>query len=78
MRYNFRMINQILFLLFTLTVLSGCFNERGVSMHYYNDCEEYYDVQGYYHKKCGDNLVNYSDIKKAIAPASSNIESKVW
>jgi len=47
-------------------------------MHYYNDCEEYYDVQGYYHKKCGDNLVNYSDIKKAIAPASSNIESKVW
>jgi hypothetical protein len=45
---------------------AGCFNERGVSLRYYNDCEEYYDVQGYYHKKCDKNIVDYSDISKAL------------
>lgn len=59
-------------------MLSGCFNERGVSMRYYNDCEEYYDAQGYYHKQCDKNFVDYSDFKKAVTPASANIKPKVW
>lgn len=37
-------------------------------MHYYNGCEEYYDAQGYYHKECDKNLVDYKDLKEAIAP----------
>lgn len=45
---------------------AGCFNERGISLRYYNDCEEYYDVQGYYHKECDKNIVDYSDISKAL------------
>lgn len=45
---------------------AGCFNERGVSLRYYNNCEEYYDLQGYYHKQCDKNIVDYSDIKDAL------------
>jgi len=47
-------------------------------MRYYNNCEEYYDAQGYYHKKCDNNLVDYNEVKKAVTPASTAIESKVW
>ena len=47
-------------------------------MRYYNDCEEFYDSQGYYHKKCDHNLLNYSDVKKAFTPARSEVSSKVW
>lgn len=47
-------------------------------MRYYNDCEEYYDAQGYYHKQCDKNFVDYSDFKKAVTPASANIKPKVW
>lgn len=48
--------------------LSGCFNDRGVSLRYYDNCEEYYDLQGYFHKKCDPNLFDYSDVKEAIKP----------
>jgi len=72
------MIKQILLCFIALLFFSGCFNERGVSMRYYSDCEEYYDAQGYYHKKCDDNIVDYSDVKKALTPASSNVQPKVW
>ena len=50
---------------------AGCFNERGVSLRYYNDCEEYYDAQGYYHKKCDKNLVDYKEITDALQPAQN-------
>jgi len=54
-------------LLFLLPIFfAGCFNERGISLRYYNDCEEYYDVQGYYHKQCDKNLADYSEIKSEI------------
>lgn len=55
------------FLLILLPILlAGCFNERGVSLRYYNDCEEYYDAQGYYHKQCDKNILDYTDIPKAL------------
>jgi hypothetical protein len=55
-------------------------------MRYYDNCEEYYDVQGYYHKKCVPNLVEYSEIKKGyneiketLIPTSNTKElGKVW
>ena len=65
MRYNIRMKKTTL--LFLLPIFfAGCFNERGISLRYYNDCEEYYDVQGYYHKRCDKNLADYSEIKSEI------------
>ena len=62
------MKKQTLFLLLPI-FFAGCFNERGVSLRYYNDCEEYYDAQGYYHKQCDKNMFDYSDIGKALESA---------
>ena len=50
---------------------SGCVNKHGVSLKYYSDCKEYYDLQGYYHKDCGeDDIVTYKElfIKKKKTP----------
>ncbi|MBD3799080.1 hypothetical protein [Sulfuricurvum sp.] len=58
-------------------LMSGCFNERGVSLKYYNNCEEYYDMQGYYHKQCDKNLVDYKDVIDAIKPAQNPIRGSV-
>lgn len=72
------MMKHILFGLMALTFFSGCFNERGVSLRYYNDCEEYYDAQGYYHKKCDKNMVDYSEVKKMLTPSSADAAPSVW
>jgi hypothetical protein len=72
------MMKYTLLWLIALTFFSGCFNERGVSLRYYNGCEEYYDAQGYYHKKCEDNMVDYSEIKRMVTPAGTDAAPKVW
>lgn len=72
------MINSMPLLIIALLLFSGCVNERGISLRYYNDCEEYYDLQGTYHKKCAENIVDYHDVKEALTPASSTLKPKVW
>lgn len=77
-------MKHTLFLIIPLVLFSGCFNDRGISARYYNDCEEYYDSQGYYHKKCDPNMVEYSEIKSEIKKVVSPIipmdpsPAKVW
>lgn len=71
------MIKSLLFL-FAMILFTGCFNDRGISLRYYNNCEEYYDVQGYYHKKCADNIVDYSDVKNALTSPATAADPKVW
>lgn len=66
------MKRYILLLLLPL-LFAGCVNNRGISLKYYNDCEEYYDVQGYYHKQCDKNILDYSDITNAL---ESNVNPK--
>ncbi len=47
-----------------LFLFSGCFNKHGISLQYYSDCKEYYDLQGYYHKECGkDDIITYKEIR---------------
>ena len=67
MRYNVPMKPKFLILLLPL-LMSGCFNDRGVSLRYYSDCEEYYDNQGYLHKKCDKNLIDYKEAYEAVMP----------
>ncbi len=57
-------MKQILILALPL-LFSGCLyvNDRGIDTHYYNDCKEYYDSMGIYHKTCDENLVEYKDVK---------------
>ncbi len=62
MSYNTQMI-KLLLLIITLLLLVGCANKRGLSMKYYNDCREYYDLQGTYHEVCDENFIEYEEIK---------------
>jgi len=55
------------FIFFILIIFTGCINKHGVSLKYYSDCKEYYDVQGYYHKDCGDDdIFTYKGVKKGV------------
>lgn len=72
---------RLLWLISTLTValfFTGCVNERGISARYYNDCHEYYDLHGYYHKECDKNLIEFEDVKKVFAPKKETNNSNVW
>lgn len=61
------MIKSSIFLLTLLALmLNGCVNKRGISAKYYNDCSEYYDSKGYYHKDCDENLIEFEDVKKVL------------
>ena len=52
---------------FAVFTLSGCVNKHGVSLQYYSDCKEYYDLQGYYHKECGkDDIVTYKEAAEGV------------
>ncbi|MBL0686924.1 MAG: hypothetical protein JJV95_05625 [Sulfurospirillum sp.] len=48
--------------------LNGClyFNDRGLDNRYYNDCKEYYDGMGIYHKECDENVIEYQNIKDGV------------
>ncbi|MEA2091508.1 MAG: hypothetical protein U9O83_03970 [Campylobacterota bacterium] len=60
------MIKTILLITTTL-FFSACVNKHGISAKYYSDCKEYYDLQGYYHKECGeDDIVTYKAIGEGI------------
>jgi len=67
-------MKKVLWLSFLVIVFGGCVNKHGLSLKYYSDCNEYYDVQGYYHKDCGDDdFVTYKEIKKTTKKAVDNI-----
>lgn len=61
-----------------LVLFSGCVNERGISARYYNDCREYYDLQGSYHKKCDENVIDYKDVGEALKTKEPEPEKVVW
>ncbi len=63
-----------LFLVGFILVFSGCVNKHGVSLKYYSDCDEYYDVQGYYHKDCGkDDIFTYKEAKEKAKKIVDNV-----
>ena len=72
------MIRLTLFSLFFLFA-TGCVNKHGISAKYYSDCKEYYDLQGYYHKKCGeDDLITYKAMKEALKKKDTKPKGNVW
>jgi hypothetical protein len=72
------MIKKFL-LIITALFFTACVNRHGISVKYYSDCEEYYDMQGYYHKKCGDNdIVTYEAIEKAFKKQEEQPIENVW
>jgi len=56
---------KYLLMIAILFIFTGCLyiNERGISTRYYNDCKEYYDGMGIYHKTCDKNLIDFNNKK---------------
>lgn len=72
------MIKTIL-LISTLLFLSACVNRHGISAKYYSECKEYYDLQGFYHKECGeDDIVTYEEIGEALKTKEEAPKGNVW
>jgi hypothetical protein len=63
-------------LLASFIFFSSCANKRGISATYYNDCKEYYDVQGFYHQKCDENIVDYKEAYKKVKEVGGIIIDK--
>ncbi len=76
---------KIFLLVITIVFFSGCVNKHGISAKYYSECKEYYDLQGYYHKECGDDdMLTYKEmgdgviyIKDAFVGKKEN-KKNVW
>lgn len=52
-------MKKYLLVIVVLFLFSACFvNERGISNRFYDDCKEYYDASGIYHKECPKNWVD--------------------
>lgn len=71
------MYKNIIFLVISLSAFTGCLNERGISAKYYNECREYYDARGYYHKKCDDNLIEFADVKEGTLKAYESAKNVI-
>ncbi len=69
----------LLTLLLTTLFFSACVNKHGISMKYYSNCKEYYNLQGYYHKECGeDDIITYKEMREAIKKKEPKPTPNVW
>ena len=72
---------KILLIISTLFLLSGCVSKHGVSLEYNSDCKEYYDLQGYYHKDCDEDIFTYKGVWEGIKDIftfDDNSNKNVW
>ena len=75
----FKNMIKLSLLLLISTLFSACINKHGISAKYYSDCKEYYDLQGYYHKECGeDDIITYEEMGNLLTPDEKKPESNVW
>lgn len=73
-------------LLITSLFFTACVNKHGISASYYSDCKEYYDMQGFYHKKCGeDDIITYKEMgekaerfRKYLGKEKEEPKGNVW
>lgn len=72
-------MKQIIPLIPLLFGLQGClyFNDTGVSAHLYDNCREYYDACGIYHKECPPNLIDYGEVGSGIKAIGEEIKTTV-
>ncbi len=70
---------KISLLILTLLFFSGCVGKRGISVKYYDECNEYYDLQGFYHKDCNNKgMTTYKEIGDAFKEEPKAPEGNVW
>ena len=70
---------KITLLISTIFLFSGCVNKHGISAKYYSECKEYYDLQGFYHKECGeDDIVTYKEMGDFFKKKDDTPKGNVW
>lgn len=70
---------KIILLLLTIFYFTGCMNKNGISAKYYSECKEYYDLQGFYHKECGeDDIISYKEIGELFKKEEEKPKGNVW
>ena len=71
------MKNTLILILISL-FFNGCLyvNDRGISTQLYNECKEYYDSMGVYHKVCDKNLIEYEDVKQGIENTARTLDPR--
>ena len=72
------MVRTTITILILGLITTGCMNKRGISATYYNDCREYYDMHGYYHKKCDKNMIEYEEIEQLYKEEEKPPTGNVW
>ncbi len=66
-------------LILATLLLNGCVNKHGISAKYYSECKEYYDLQGFYHKECGeDDMVTYKEMGEFLKTKDDTPKGNVW
>jgi len=55
---------KYIILTISLIFLSGCFNQKGISLKYNDDCHIEYDMYGSYKEVCPHNIYNYKKDNK--------------
>jgi hypothetical protein len=71
------MKNLFAILLFTLFILQGCVNKRGIDTEFYNECKEYYDSRGFYHQECDKNVIEFEDVKQRVKKGVDAVTNEV-
>jgi hypothetical protein len=52
-------MKKILFFIILALFLSGCIDKKGISLHYYPECHENYDLYGVYYENCENNICDF-------------------
>ena len=55
-------MKKIIFI-FIILLFSGCINKKGISLQYYDNCSEEYQLYGVYKYRCKDNIINFNSKK---------------
>ena len=70
---------KITLLILTTLIFSSCVSKHGVSAKYYSECKEYYDLQGFYHKECGqDDIITYEEVGEMLKTKDDTPKGNVW
>lgn len=58
---------KVFFLCIFVLFFTACVNKDGLSTKYYDDCKEYYDALGVYHKKCDNDIFDKNEFMKVFS-----------
>jgi len=55
-------------------IFQGCLNAQAPSYSLYENCNEYYDSRGFYHKDCKENKLDKRKLRKSLKLLRSEVD----